>query len=321
MPPPIPFDSQEYWSQRFENESSFEWLMPWPVLEPRLKALHILPKDSSTRILNLGCGNSDLPLDLYNSGHPHVTSVDFVGSVVERMRAHCEESIGWSSDSPETCPLEFLEMDCLDMSRLPSAAFSLCLDKSTSDAISCGDDEHCTKLRTLCREVARVVPEGGLWCVVSYSRFRQYEWSEGLGAGLWTTERIEEITAEQEPRSASPDSQESVDVAPDASAARAKRRRPPPLAPSATARVAAHALAPSLATVLRVAAAPRAAAPVRRMNKNASVATIAPAPRSTAVVAPTVPAPASPRALNASAMENASAPIITKALQNRGHFE
>ncbi|KAG0025330.1 hypothetical protein BGZ81_007229 [Podila clonocystis] len=210
MPPPIPFDSQEYWSQRFENESSFEWLMPWPVLEPRLKALHILPKDPSTRILNLGCGNSDLPLDLYNSGHPHVTSVDFVGSVVERMKARCEESIGWSSDSPENkkCPLQFLEMDCLDMSRLPSEAFSLCLDKSTSDAISCGDDEHCTKLRTLCREVARVVPEGGLWCVVSYSRFRQYEWSEGLGAGLWTTERIEEITAEQEPRSASPDSQE-----------------------------------------------------------------------------------------------------------------
>ena len=213
MPPPIPFDSQEYWSQRFENESSFEWLMPWPVLEPRLNALHLLPKDPSTRILNLGCGNSDLPLDLYHSGHPHVTSVDFVGSVVERMKARCEASIGWSTSRTsheQKCPLEFLEMDCLDMSTLPSAAFGLCLDKSTSDAISCGDDEHCTKLRTLCREVAHLVPEGGVWCVVSYSRFRQYEWDEGLGAGLWTTERIEEIEAEQEPRSSPDKEQECV---------------------------------------------------------------------------------------------------------------
>ncbi|KAF8951938.1 hypothetical protein BGZ52_008946 [Haplosporangium bisporale] len=215
MPPPIPFDSQEYWSQRFENESSFEWLMPWPVLEPRLKALRLIPKDTSTRILNLGCGNSDLPLDLYHSGHPHVTSVDFVGSVVERMKARCEASIGWSTSNTyheQKCPLEFLEMDCLDMSPLPSAAFGLCLDKSTSDAISCGDDEHCTKLRTLCREVARVVPEGGVWCVVSYSRFRQYEWDEGLGAGLWTTEQIEEIKAEQEPRSGSTDKEQECVV-------------------------------------------------------------------------------------------------------------
>ncbi|KAF9411476.1 hypothetical protein BGZ94_001336 [Podila epigama] len=207
---------KEYWSQRFEKEPTFEWLLSWTVLEPLLKSLDILPpvtsttttttttttgevatsktEKSSLKILNLGCGNSELPLDLYHAGYPLVTSVDFVGHVVERMKERCEQTIGWS-DSQECgpCPLTFLEMDCLDMSRLGSESFGLCIDKSTSDAISCGDDENCTKLRTLCREVGRVIPKDGLWCVISYSRFRQYEWQDGFGAGLWITEKIEPI--------------------------------------------------------------------------------------------------------------------------------
>ncbi|KAI8601491.1 hypothetical protein EDD21DRAFT_374338 [Dissophora ornata] len=221
----IPFDKQEYWAQRFEHEPSFEWLMPWSVLEPRMRELNVIPTDHSAKILNLGCGNSDLPLDLYHSGYRHVTSVDFVGPVVDRMRERCEWAIGWKQESSSLpimsplvvsspvaavpiepiaspivseCPLQFLEMDCLDMSALPEQSFQLCLDKSTSDAISCGDDDNCTKLRTLCEQVARVVHQpGGLWCVISYSRFRQYEWTEGRGQGLWRTECIEEIKVEQ----------------------------------------------------------------------------------------------------------------------------
>ncbi|KAG0197363.1 hypothetical protein BGX28_009129, partial [Mortierella sp. GBA30] len=170
MPPAIPFDQQEYWAQRFDKEQSFEWLMPWSVLEPRMQALALLPTDPGARILNLGCGNSDLPLDLYHSGFHYVTSVDFVGSVVERMKDRCEQAIGWTT-SPDTvggerittipsssvetldsientteevkeCPLQFLEMDCLDMTSLQGEFFALCIDKSTSDAISCGDDDN-----------------------------------------------------------------------------------------------------------------------------------------------------------------------------------
>jgi SAM-dependent methyltransferase len=205
---PAPFDKQEYWSQRFQQEETFEWLMPWSVLEPPLRTLNLLPLDPTARILNLGCGNSDLPLDLYRSGHHHVTSVDFVASVIDRMKERCERAIGWQPPAPThgtdpapvptaECPLQFLEMDCLDMSRLPAQSFQLCIDKSTSDAISCGDDDEYTKLRTLCDQVARVIQPGGTWCVVSYSRFRQYEWTEGLGQGLWRTEQILEIKVEQ----------------------------------------------------------------------------------------------------------------------------
>ncbi|KAF9986524.1 hypothetical protein BGZ65_007330 [Modicella reniformis] len=204
----IPFDKHEYWAQRFEHEASFEWLLPWSVLEPQMRAHNLLPEDSTAKILNLGCGNSDLPLDLYRSGYRNVTSVDFVASVIDRMRERCERAIGWQSATlshetkddinPGECPLQFLEMDCLDMSRLPEQSFQLCFDKSTSDAISCGDDDEYTKLRNLCVQVARVVTRpSGLWCVVSYSKFRQFEWTEGPGRGLWRTEQIVEIKTEQ----------------------------------------------------------------------------------------------------------------------------
>ncbi|KAF9430996.1 hypothetical protein BGZ76_000629 [Entomortierella beljakovae] len=209
--PAIPFDKQEYWSQRFDNEQSFEWLMPWSVLEPYMRENNLLlPKNSSDKILNLGCGNSNLPLDLYFAGYHHVTSVDFVASVVDRMREKCEQAIGWKRDTlqqqqqpqsvgnSQQCPLQFLEMDCLDMSLLPENTFQLCIDKSTSDAISCGDDDNYTKLRTLCEQVARVIKTPcGIWCVISYSKFRQYEWTEGLAKGLWRTEKVIEIKVEQ----------------------------------------------------------------------------------------------------------------------------
>ncbi|KAF9362971.1 hypothetical protein BGX34_005155 [Mortierella sp. NVP85] len=183
--------------------------MSWSVLEPSMREHSLLPLDPAARILNLGCGNSDLPLDLYHAGYQNVTSVDFVASVIDRMKERCEQAIGWQSTAPShgadqpsnlegECPLQFLEMDCLDMSRLPAQSFQLCIDKSTSDAISCGDDDECTKLRTLCEQVARVVVQpGGLWCVVSYSKFRQYEWTMGRGQGLWRTERVIEIKVEQ----------------------------------------------------------------------------------------------------------------------------
>ncbi|ORZ28103.1 hypothetical protein BCR41DRAFT_298705, partial [Lobosporangium transversale] len=101
----IPFDKQEYWAQRFDQEPSFEWLMSWDALEPYMQRLDLLPKDHSVKILNLGCGNSDLPLDLYRLGYHHVTSIDYVRSVVDRMRQRCEAAIQWRSLSSPPKPL------------------------------------------------------------------------------------------------------------------------------------------------------------------------------------------------------------------------
>ncbi|KAG0238910.1 Endothelin-converting enzyme 2 [Actinomortierella wolfii] len=338
---PIPFDSREYWQKRFEHEDTFEWLMPWEVLESHLERLGILASEddgrSSQKVLNLGCGNSTLPLDLYRVGYRYILSVDFVKEVVDRMRIRCQNAIGWKEeedeqgakvafaaaeggretgidadqDAPQSsckkentpiragstnpavaaipskeqavtsidqlsisnetlycsphkatlssvcpsmapsqdgvvhvdgtlknvplrertttstststpaeatmpiaamtqpqqqtqkglrkqCPLEFREMDCLDLSSLAPNTFDLVFDKSTSDAIACGDDDEGTKVKTLCEQVARVTKPGGVWCVVSYSQYRQYEYPSKEGQGLWTTELIEPIKVDQQ---------------------------------------------------------------------------------------------------------------------------
>ncbi|KAF9971716.1 hypothetical protein BGZ73_005245 [Actinomortierella ambigua] len=277
---PTAFDSHEYWQKRFEHEDTFEWLMSWNALESHLDRLGILVPEgagrSTQRVLNLGCGNSTLPLDLYHAGYRHVLSVDFVKEVVDRMREKCQIAIGWKEEEVEAekgmneevkgdtkvtangggvdqdalqpqkgqqkqnedalirlqqlhqvttaaaaatttaiitttdmqskkgrhaldrrqeCPLEFREMDCLDLTSLAPNTFDLIFDKSTSDAIACGDDNESTKIKTLCRQVARVTKPGGVWCVVSYSQYRQYEF-EDEDQGLWTTERVEPIKVE-----------------------------------------------------------------------------------------------------------------------------
>lgn len=42
----------------------------------------------SDKILVLGCGNSSLGQELYNSGFPHVVNVDYSTTVIEMMRTN-----------------------------------------------------------------------------------------------------------------------------------------------------------------------------------------------------------------------------------------
>jgi len=61
----------------------------WSDLAPTFTRLI----EKSWRILNVGCGNSSLPADLYSAGYHHVTSVDNAETAVLQLRqtyAHLE---------------------------------------------------------------------------------------------------------------------------------------------------------------------------------------------------------------------------------------
>jgi hypothetical protein len=82
------FSSPIYWSERFARESSFEWLLPGPVLIPtvvnaftELAAISlpqqggenddpVSQEDTCCHILHFGCGTSSLGLELA----PHLQS-------------------------------------------------------------------------------------------------------------------------------------------------------------------------------------------------------------------------------------------------------
>ncbi|RUS15533.1 S-adenosyl-L-methionine-dependent methyltransferase [Endogone sp. FLAS-F59071] len=184
LPATFSFDSQDYWITRFTTEPSFEWLCPYSTLRP-----HLLPYLSeSTEILNLGCGNSQLPFDLWRDGYRRVTSVDFAPNVVERMRA----------EAVDTYPgLQFEVMDCMDLAQLPTGMFEVVVDKSTVDAIACGDDDGMEKMRRVCSEVARVTKEEAVWVSVSYANWRRFEFAGEAEIWGWKTETVAKLNIEE----------------------------------------------------------------------------------------------------------------------------
>jgi len=63
--------------------STFEWYGEYrPQLQPLLRK-YIKP---SSKVLNVGCGNSDLSADMYDDGFQNIVNVDFSEVVIEEMR-------------------------------------------------------------------------------------------------------------------------------------------------------------------------------------------------------------------------------------------
>lgn len=84
-----------YWNTRFDSEQHYDWFKGFNEFK-HLCIGHLQCTDS---ICILGCGNSTLTQDLYNSGYQNLTSVDLSEVVIDRMRknaaAASQHKIKW----------------------------------------------------------------------------------------------------------------------------------------------------------------------------------------------------------------------------------
>lgn len=113
------------------------------------------------RVLVLGCGNSTLSQDLFDTGHcRQVTSIDNSSAAIRQMRQrHARER-------PE---LKFLEMDATNMTQLDDGAFTCAIDKATLDAIYSHDDQR-ENARKMLQEASRVLSTGGRYIIISLAQ-------------------------------------------------------------------------------------------------------------------------------------------------------
>eukprot|EP01047_Picozoa_sp_COSAG01_P055691 COSAG01_NODE_6228_length_3779_cov_8.384783_2_plen_184_part_00 len=84
---------------------------------------HITPSD---RILIVGCGNSTLSREMFDSGFIQLTNLDFSATVIERMAARhadCGPTMRW------------VVGDMMDMHTLDDGSFDVVLDKAAMDAL------------------------------------------------------------------------------------------------------------------------------------------------------------------------------------------
>ena len=93
---------------------------------------------------------------MYDEGYTHNYNIDICKNVIEFMKTRNKDRKG----------LHFDVMDASDMA-YKDETFDLVIDKSTIDAILCGD--HCFMLvAKMLKEISRVLKTGGYYIIISY---------------------------------------------------------------------------------------------------------------------------------------------------------
>lgn len=215
--PPKPkapsFGSQDYWDQRFTNNAApFDWLSAPDALDPLISDALESIKEIEPQILHIGCGSSLLSqhLKVHVKKAQQVHNIDYSKVVIDAER---KREVDSTNGDVGACT-RWDAVDLLDHVSLLQvsqvSAYSVIVDKSTSDAISCADDVVCplpyavtTQERTASDPVVDIEPKelpvhplhlmavhlalvtkpGARWIALSYTAER-YPFLEGEAARM-----------------------------------------------------------------------------------------------------------------------------------------
>ena len=154
------YGEKEYWDKRYSDagkDARFDWLESYFSLRTLLN--DFLTRQDM-RILILGCGNAEFSEDLYDDGFTNVVNVDISPVVINQMR---ERNVH------ERPLMEWRVMDVTNMNELENNSFDLAIDKSTIDALLCGDDSF-VMVAKMMKETQRVLKTGGVYFAISYGK-------------------------------------------------------------------------------------------------------------------------------------------------------
>ena len=151
------YGDKNYWEVRYEEQSgtTFDWLEDYESVKPIIDNLNI-KKDS--RILNVGCGNSEFSEKMYDEGYVHNYNIDICQNVIDFMKSRNKDKKGLHFDVMDVCDMAYKD-----------ETFDLIIDKSTIDALLCGDHSFMIVAKML-KEISRVLKTGGIYLIVSYGK-------------------------------------------------------------------------------------------------------------------------------------------------------
>ena len=148
------YADKEFWNARFTSEKKNDWYIMWKEFKPYIDSM-ATAKDIP--ILNVGCGNSYISIDMWKDGFSNVVNIDISDKAVEMMSSQAE-SLGVKT--------QFLEMDATKMT-FPDDSFEAVIDKGTLDALNCALDNQLSY--DLVREMYRVCRVGGRVFIVTHT--------------------------------------------------------------------------------------------------------------------------------------------------------
>ena len=125
------YGDPKYWDERYTKNDGimFDWLEDWQSLKPLLTDTSIMKPES--KILVIGCGNANLSEDMYDDGYHNIYNIDISSVVISQM----------SDRNKDRVDMKYEVMDCTDM-KYPDNYFDVVIDKSTIDALLCGDNSY-----------------------------------------------------------------------------------------------------------------------------------------------------------------------------------
>lgn len=150
------YGDASYWEDRYKSceDPTFDWLEDYSSLKTIINDLNI-NKETGT-ILNLGCGNSEMSEEMYDDGYHNIINIDISHNVINYMKER-------NKQRPN---MTFFQMDVRDI-KLDNNSVDLAIDKSTIDALLCGEDSF-TNVAIMIKEVQRVLKVGGYYMIISY---------------------------------------------------------------------------------------------------------------------------------------------------------
>lgn len=114
---------------------------------------------NNLRILNLGCGNSELCEHMYDEGYHLIENMDISEVCIDQMAKRSE------GKRPH---MGFKVMDCRNLA-YDDETFDMVIDKSTIDALLCGSNAF-FNVAIMLKECQRVLKTGGFYVAISYGQ-------------------------------------------------------------------------------------------------------------------------------------------------------
>jgi EEF1A lysine methyltransferase 4 len=145
----------EYWDERYKaNDTTFDWFVAYEPIKDVIQPL-VKPE---YKVLIVGCGNSRLSPQLYDSGLHNIHNIDISEVVVNQMRSRYREMD----------KMEWTRMDVMKL-EFPDNTFDIVIDKGTIDSLLCGSNSF-HNVYQMNKQISRVLKKGGHYITITYGQ-------------------------------------------------------------------------------------------------------------------------------------------------------
>ncbi|KAF8112297.1 hypothetical protein N665_0065s0074 [Sinapis alba] len=163
-PSALTYLDPHYWDERFSSEEHYEWFKDYSHFQHLIKS----NINTSSSVLELGCGNSQLCEELYKDGILDITCIDLSSVAVEKMQTRLL-SKGYKE-------IKVVQADMLDLP-FDSECFDVVIEKGTMDVlfVDAGDpwnprQETVSKVMATLDGVHRVLKPDGIFISITFGQ-------------------------------------------------------------------------------------------------------------------------------------------------------